>query len=116
MAIIKTVTNGSSSAQFKAVSLGHVVAIVFGLLSVIGAQQTWMWAAAHERELIVTSLRLQIVSDIERHAIVDDRRFNDMEGHLASINQRLDAMAEREANLEKQVNQNTGIFEHRYPK
>ena len=116
MALIKHVTNGNSSVVFKAVSLGHVVAIVFGLVSVIGAQQTWMWAAAHERDLIVTSLRLQIVSDIERHAIVDDRRFTDMEGHLASINERLDMMAEREADLEKQVNQNTGILEHRYPK
>ena len=75
MAFIKLVTNGDSTNQFRAVSLGHVVSIVFGLVSIIGAQQTWMWAAAHERELIVSSLRLQIVSDIERHAIVDDRRF-----------------------------------------
>ena len=116
MALIKHVTNGGSSVTFRAVSLGHVVAIVFGLVSVIGAQQTWLWAAAHERELIATSLRLQIVYDIERHAIVDDLRFTDLEGHLTSITERLDAMAEREANLEKQVNINTGIIEHRYPR
>ena len=116
MALIKTVTNGSSSAQFKAVSLGHVIAIVFGLVSVIGAQQTWMWAGSHERDLIVTALRLQIATDIEKHEQTDERRFTDLDGHLARINERLDAMAEREANLEKQVNQNTGILEHRYPK
>ena len=116
MALIKHVTNGNSSTVFKAVSLGHAVAIGFGLVSVIGAQQTWMWAAAHERELIVSSLRLQIVSDIERHAVVDDRRFNDLDIHIENIGKRLDAMAEREANLEKQVNINTGVINHQYPR
>ena len=116
MAIIKTVTNGSSSAQFKAVSLGHVVAIVFGLLSVIGAQQTWMWAGSHERDLIVASLRLQITSDIEKHESVDDRRFAAIERDHAELTNRVNQMAEREADLERQVNVNTGILEHRYPK
>jgi len=86
VALIKHVTNGNSSVVFKAVSLGHVIAIVFGLVSVIGAQQTWMLAAAHERDLIVTSLRLQIVSDIDRHALIDNRRFAAIERDIEQLN------------------------------
>jgi len=116
MAIIKSVTNGSGTAVFKAVSLGHVVAIVFGLTSIIGAQQTWLWAGSHERDLIVSSLRLQITSDIEKHESADDRRFAAIERDHEELTNRVSEMAEREANLEKQVNINTGIIEHRYPK
>jgi hypothetical protein len=116
MAIIKTVTNGSGTATFRAVSLGHVISIFFGLVSIIGSQQTWLWSAAHERDSIVTMLRMQITTDIEKHEQTEERRFDEIEGHLADINRRLDAMFEREANLEQQVNRNTGIIEHMYPK
>ena len=116
MALIKHVTNGNSSVAFKAVSLGHAVAIAFGLVSIIGAQQTWLWAGAHERDMIVASVRAQIVSDIERHSMAEERQFAAIERDHLELTGRMDAMSEREANLEKQVNINTGIIEHRHPK
>ena len=116
MPVIKTVTNGDCTSQFKAVSLGHAAAIAFGLCSIIGAQQTWLWAESHERSMIVASVRAQIVSDIERHSMVEERRFASIEREHLELTGRMDAMTEREANLEKQVNINTGVIEHRYPR
>jgi hypothetical protein len=104
VAIIKDVTNGSGTTQFKAVSLGHVVAIIFGLVSLIGAQQTWLWAGAHEREAIVSQLRLQIVSDIERHSVIEERRFAAIERALERIENTDDAQT-------KQIQINTGKIE-----
>ena len=102
--IIKTVNNGDPLTNFKAVSLGHAVAIVFGLLSIIGAQQTWLWAGAHEREMIVATIRLQIVSDIDRHANGDNARFSTIERKLEHIEAGLDETL-------KQMNKNTGLIE-----
>ena len=102
--IIKTVNNGDPLTNFKAVSLGHAVAIVFGLLSIIGAQQTWLWAEAHEREMIVATIRLQIVSDIDRHANGDNARFSTIERKLEHIEAGLDETL-------KQMNKNTGLIE-----
>jgi len=101
VALIKTVTNGDKTAVFKAVSLGHVVSIVFGLASIIGAQQTWLWAEAHERTLIVDSIRIQITTDITTRATIEDRRFEQLERKVESLDHDLDALA-------KQVNVNTG--------
>ena len=103
MAIIKSVTNGSGTAVFKAVSLGHVVAIVFGLTSIIGAQQTWLWAGAHEREMIVASIRNQITTDLAAHSNVEDRRFDQFERRLSIVEEKLDE-------AQKQINVNTGII------
>ena len=102
--IIKTVNNGDPLTNFRAVSLGHAVAIVFGLLSIIGAQQTWLWSGAHEREMIVASIRLQIVSDINRHSSGDNIRFNAIERKLEHIETGLDEAL-------KQLNKNTGQIE-----
>ena len=104
MAIIKLVKNGDSTREFRAVSLGHAVTALFGLLSIIGAQQTWLWAGAHEREAIVTQLRMQIVSDIERHAIIDDRRFTVIDRAIERIEDVDDAQT-------KQIQINTGRLE-----
>jgi len=103
MAIIKSVTNGSGTAVFKAVSLGHVVAIVFGLTSIIGAQQTWLWAGSHEREMIVTSIRNQITTDLAAHSDVDDKRFDQFERRLSIVEEKMD-------DAQKQINVNTGII------
>ena len=104
MALIKTVTNGDRTAEFKAVSLNHVMGIVFCLVSIIGAQQTWLWAGAHEREMIVATIRLQIVSDIDRHANGDNARFSTIERKLEHIEAGLDETL-------KQMNKNTGLIE-----
>ncbi len=104
MAIIKTVTNGSSSREFRAVSLGHAVAVVFGLCSIIGAQQTWLWAGANERRLIVESLREQIAQDISTHAAFEEKRFE-------VIDHRLSAIERSMFETQRQVNINTGKLE-----
>ena len=104
MSIIKTVNNGDPLTNFRAVSLGHAVAIVFGLISIIGAQQTWLWAEAHERDLIVATIRLQTVSDIDRHSNGDNIRFNAIERKLEHIETGLDEVL-------KQMNKNTGQIE-----
>ena len=104
VALIKTVTNGDRTAEFKAVSLNHVMGIVFCLVSIIGAQQTWLWAGAHEREMIVATIRLQIVSDIDRHANGDNARFSTIERKLEHIEAGLDETL-------KQMNKNTGLIE-----
>ena len=101
MAIIKTVTNGSSSTQFKAVSLGHAATVGFGLLSIIGAQQTWLWAEAHERARIVHQVKADIASSLSMHDDRDTSVFRDMERRLDSIERRLDLD-------ERQININTG--------
>ena len=102
--IIKTVNNGDPLTNFKAVSLGHAVAIVFGLLSIIGGQQTWLWAEAHERDLIVATIRAQIITDIDRHANADNIRFDFIERRLIHIESGLDEAL-------KQLNKNTGNIE-----
>ena len=101
MGIIKTVTNGDRTAEFKAISLGSAVAIGFGLCSIIGAQQTWLWAGAHERDMIVTSIRLQITNDIQRHADEDSRRFSNLEREQEHLVNHIDEM-------QKQILLNTG--------
>jgi len=101
MGIIKLVTNGDSTVQFRALSLGHAVTIGFGLLSIIIAQQTWLWAGAHERALIIESVRVQITNDISMHAIVDRQRFDQIERRLEAMDQALDRTMQ-------QVNMNTG--------
>ena len=101
MGIIKLVTNGDSSTQFRAISLGHAVTIGFGLLSIVIAQQTWLWAGAHERALIIESVRVQITNDISMHAIVDRQRFDQIERRLEAMDQSLDRTMQ-------QVNLNTG--------
>ena len=103
MGVIKLVTNGDSTTQFRAVSLGHAVTIGFGLLSIIGAQQTWLWAGAHEREMIVTSIRNQITTDLASHSNVEDRRFDQFERRLSIVEEKLD-------DAQKQINVNTGII------
>jgi len=103
MGVIKLVTNGDSTTQFRAVSLGHAVTIGFGLLSIIGAQQTWLWAGAHEREMIVTSIRNQITTDLAAHSNVDDRRFDQFERRLSIVEEKMD-------DAQKQINVNTGII------
>lgn len=102
--IIKTVNNGDPLTNFKAVSLGHAVAIVFGLLSIIGAQQTWLWAGAHERDQIVASIRVQIVTDIDRHSNADNIRFDFIERRMIHLEAGLDEAL-------KQMNKNTGNIE-----
>ena len=104
MAIIKTVTNGSSSTQFKAVSLGHAATVGFGLLSIIGAQQTWLWAGARERSLIVQQVKADIASSLSMHDDRDTAVFRDLERRLDSIERRLELS-------EKQININTGKLE-----
>ena len=104
MAVIKTVTNGDRTSQFKAVSLGHASAIAFGLCSIIGAQQTWLWAGANERRVIVESIRVQITNDITAHSVTEDRRFDQIDRRLLSLEAELDTIA-------KQVNINTGKIE-----
>ena len=101
MGIIKLVTNGDSTVQFRALSLGHAVTIGFGLLSIIIAQQTWLWAGAHERDLIIESVRVQITNDISMHAIVDRQRFDQIERRLEAMDQSCDRTMQ-------QVNLNTG--------
>ena len=105
MAFIKDVTNGGGTAVFKAVSLGHVSAIVFGLTSIIGAQQTWLWAGAHERNVLVATIRAQITQDITMHAAVELARFGDIERRVANMEEQLDA-------AQKQINLNTGKLEN----
>ena len=106
MAIIKTVTNGSSSTQFKAVSLGHAVTVLFGLLSIIWAQQTWLWAGARERALIVQQVKADIATNLALHDDRDNHVFSDLERRLASIERRLDSN-------ERQININTGKLERK---
>jgi hypothetical protein len=104
MALIKTVTNGSSSAQFRAVSLGHAVTIVFGLLSIIGAQQTWLWAGAHERAQIVSQIKFDIAEDMRAHDLRDESRFRE-------IDRRLDKLELSMDEAQRQININTGKLE-----
>jgi len=104
MAVIKTVTNGDRSAAFKAVSLSHVVAIVFGLISIIGTQQTWLVAGANERRMIVETIRVQIAQDISTHAAFEEKRFDVIDRRLAVMEDALDA-------TQRQVNINTGKLE-----
>jgi tetrahydromethanopterin S-methyltransferase subunit G len=104
VAIIKTVTNGSNSAQFKAVSLGHVIAIVFGLVSLLGAQQTWLMAAANEREAIIEEIKRDNDRSREAHERVDSAKFDEINRRLAEIETQVHA-------LERQVMINTGRIE-----
>ena len=104
VALIKTVTNGDRTAEFKAVSLNHVMGIVFCLVSIIGAQQTWLWAGAHERDQIVASIRVQIVTDIDRHSNADNIRFDFIERRMIHLEAGLDEAL-------KQMNKNTGNIE-----
>jgi len=104
MAIIKLVKNGDSTREFRAVSLGHVVAVTFGLASIIVAQQTWVTAGAHEREMIVTAMRAQIVADITAHAAAEDNR-------LGQIDRRLEMLERQMDEAQRQININTGKIE-----
>ena len=104
MPVIKTVTNGDRSVQFKAVSLGHAAAIAFGLCSIIGAQQTWLWAESHERSMIVTTIRTEILNDIGTHAAFEEKRFDQMDRRIESLERDLDA-------AQRQININTGKLE-----
>lgn len=99
MAIIKTVTNGDRTIVFKAVSLGHAVTILFGLLSIIGAQQTWLWASAHERSVISA----QVAEESKEHGIVKMQ--------IATLDMELRALRTRFDAAERQININTGKIE-----
>lgn len=101
MGVIKTVTNGARTATFKAVSLGHVVTMVFGLTSIIGAQQTWLWAGVHERNAIVKEMRADLAQSMSSHETTDSDRFDDMDRRLSSMERSMD-------DAQKQINLNTG--------
>ena len=98
VALIKHVTNGKDASVFKAISLTHALSIIFAMCSVIGAQQTWMWAAAHERSMIVQQVKADIASSLAMHDDRDTSVFRDMERRMESIEQRLDA-DERQLNI-----------------
>jgi hypothetical protein len=104
MAVIKLVTNGDSTNQFRAVSLGHVVAVVFGLCSIIGGQQTWLWAGAHERSMIITQIKTEIAEDQRLHDARDDSRFKE-------IDRRLDRLELSMESAQRQISLNTGRIE-----
>ena len=104
MAIIKTVSNGDRTAQFKAVSLGHVVAIVFGLVSIIGTQQTWLWAGAHERSMIIVEVKRENAETTRLHEAHDDLKFKEIDRRLDHIEQALES-------AQQQINLNTGKLE-----
>ena len=104
MPVIKTVTNGDRSVQFKAVSLGHAAAIAFGLCSIIGAQQTWLWAESHERSIIVTTIRTEILDEIGTHAKFEEKRCDQMDRRIEALERDLDAAL-------RQININTGKIE-----
>ena len=103
MGVIKLVTNGDNSTQFRAISLGHAVTIGFGLLSIIGAQQTWLWAGAHERAQIVQQLKADIAEDLRLHDVRDDGRFQE-------IDRRLNKLEASMESAQQQINVNTGIL------
>ena len=101
VALIKSVTNGKDASTFKAISLTHALPILFALCSVIGAQQTWMWAAAHERTIILDNIRAQIVRDISRHADFENNR-------LDQTDRRVTTLEIAVVNAQQQININTG--------
>ena len=57
MGVVKLVTNGNGTSTFKAVSLGHAVSILFGLVSIIGGLATWNLAISWDRRLLVQMIR-----------------------------------------------------------
>jgi len=93
--IVKSVTNGHDTKAFKAVSLTHVLVIVFGLASIIGAQQTWLFAQAVERSRLVSELRAEITRAIDQHEATSSRVYNlqlaVLEARLATIERSRDA-------------------------
>jgi len=103
MGIIKLVTNGDSTVQFRALSLGHAVTIGFGLLSIIIAQQTWLWAGAHERAEIVEQVKEDIAEDQRLHDASDEGRFKEVDRRLSIVEEKMD-------DAQKQINVNTGII------
>jgi hypothetical protein len=104
MGIIKTVTNGDRTAQFKAVSLGHALSIIFGLVSIIGAQQTWLWAGAHERAMIVAEVKREGAETTRLHELHDDLKFKEIDRRLEHIEGDLEY-------AQRQINLNTGKSE-----
>lgn len=116
MAVIKLVTNDDSTNQFRAVSLGQVVAVVFGLCSIIGAQQTWLWAGAHERAMLAAAFKEDIRAAVDSHIKGDESKWVEVNRRMAEHEDRLTAVYEHLITVERQVNINTGIIEHRYPR
>lgn len=93
--IVKSVTNGHDTKAFKAVSLTHVLVMVFGLASIIGAQQTWLFAQAAERSSVVSELRAEITRAIDQHEVTSSRVYNlqlaVLEARLSILERRIDA-------------------------
>lgn len=116
MGVIKLVTNGDSTTQFRAVSLGHAVTVLFGLLSIIGAQQTWLWAGAHERSMLAAVFKEDIRASVEAHAKADEAKWIEVNRRQTEHEARLTAIYDHLITVERQVNINTGIIEHRYPR
>ena len=116
MGVIKTVTNGDRTSQFKAVSLGHAAAIAFGLCSIIGAQQTWLWAGAHERSMLAAAFKEDIRSAVTDHIKTDADKWVEVNRRMAAQEERITAVYEHLITVERQVNINTGVIEHKYPR
>lgn len=104
MGIVKIVQNGDKTATFRAVPLSTAVTILFGLCSVIGAQQTWLWAGAHERAMLAEQMDTKIDRALASEKAVAALHFLTLDAEVRGLNDRLNA-------AERQININTGKLE-----
>jgi len=105
MPIIKTVTNGSRTLEFKAISLGHAIAIFFGMASIIGGMFTWNLAIITERSTIIEVVRSEIFKTNEADNNANNLAHKQMFERIAMIE-----AIQREH--ERQITRNTEKLDH----
>jgi hypothetical protein len=84
MGLIRTVTDDDSRV-YRTIPLSMFVTVTVALLSAVGAQQTWLMAAAHERSAITSLIKAQIATEDKPVASDIDKLRADVDNLQAEV-------------------------------
>ena len=115
--LIAQVTNGDPDASpYAAVPLSVALPVFFVMLSALGALATWNYSAAHERSMIAEAIETRTRSMVAEHERSESLWREELQRRISVLEDRLSTNESHWSNVERQVNINTGIIEHRYPR
>jgi hypothetical protein len=101
-------SRGDDGVPYRNVPLSIVVTIIVFLVSAIGAQQTVIWTAQHERQILARTVSLDTDAKIDR-AIASDRAVTAL--HFATLDVEVRELRDRMDAAQRQIAINTGKLE-----
>ena len=115
--LIAQVTNGDpDSSPYAAVPLSIALPVFFVMLSALGTLATWNYSAVHERTMIADAMEIRTRAMVATHERSEELWREELSRRITVLEDRATLNEAHWSNVERQVNINTGIIEHRYPR